>query len=142
MKIITILLASIMSFILLSHSAAAFDLFSNCITEADGTKVCGPCASNPNAPTCTQASNQGGENNNRITGTGNIINATSNVLALITGVAAVIMIIIGGFTMVTSGGSTEAVTAARRRIIYSVIGLVVVALAWTIIRFVSNRLIQ
>lgn len=95
-----------------------------------------------NSPACQQAQNEGGANNNRVTGPKNIINVAANILALVTGVAAVIMIIIGGFTMVTSAGNSESVTAARRRIIGALVGLVVVALAWTIIRFATDKLIQ
>ncbi len=71
----------------------------------------------------------------------NIINDAATIIALITGIGAVIMIIIGGFTMVTSGGNSEAVANARRRITYSLVALVVVALAWTITRFITDRLL-
>jgi hypothetical protein len=77
-----------------------------------------------------------------VTGPKNIINSAANILAVITGIGAVIMIIIGGLTMVTSAGRSESVATARRRIIYSLVGLVVVALSWAIIRFITDKLIQ
>lgn len=128
--------------LLMIQPVAAFDLFSNCVTESDGSQVCGPCASNPNAPTCQQATDQGSASSNRLTGKGNIINVASDILALAAGIAAVIIIIVGGLTMVTSGGNTEAMAGARRRIIASIIGLVIVALAWTLTRFITDKLIQ
>jgi hypothetical protein len=52
----------------------------------------------------------------------------------------VIMIIIAGFAMVTSAGNSEAVANARRRIVSAIVGLLIVALAWAIVRFVVDRL--
>jgi len=62
-----------------------------------------------------------------------------NLLSIIVGAVAVIMIIIAGFKFVTSGGSAEKVTGARNTIVYSIIGLVIVALAQVIVRFVINK---
>lgn len=63
-----------------------------------------------------------------------------NILSIIVGVAAVIMIIIGGFRYVTSGGDSASVNGAKNTILYAIIGLVVVALAQFIVRFVLGRL--
>jgi hypothetical protein len=62
-----------------------------------------------------------------------------NLLTAAVGVAAVIMIIVGGFRYITSGGASEKVTSAKNTILYAVIGLVVVALAQVIVRFVLFR---
>jgi hypothetical protein len=70
-----------------------------------------------------------------------IIKVAADIIAILTGVSAVIFIILGGLTMVTSSGNTEAVGNARKRITYAVVGLVVVSLAWTIITFVTDKLI-
>lgn len=59
-----------------------------------------------------------------------------NVLSAIVGVAAVIMIVIGGFRYVTSGGEANAVSGAKKTIIYAIVGLVVVAMAQVIVHFV------
>lgn len=67
------------------------------------------------------------------------IRITTNIIATISGFLAVFMIIISGFQFVTSGGSDESVANARKRIVNSVIGLIIVAMAWTIIRFVTDR---
>ena len=112
------------------QAARALDLFGN---ACNGRAY--------NSPACQQARDQGGAGN-RVTGAGNIINIAAGILAIISGVAAIIIIIIGGFTLVTSGGNAEAVTNARRRIAYALIGLVVIALAWTFIRFITDNLIQ
>jgi type IV secretion system pilin len=61
-----------------------------------------------------------------------------NILSVIIGAIAVVMIIIGGFRYVTSAGSAEGTKAARQTIIYAIVGLVVVALAQVIVHFVLN----
>ncbi len=65
-----------------------------------------------------------------------IITTTINVFSLVVGVISVIMIIIGGLKYITSGGDSGNVTGAKNTILYAVIGLVVVALAQVIVRFV------
>ena len=62
-----------------------------------------------------------------------------NLISLVVGVAAVIMIIVGGFRYITSGGNQEGVKSAKNTIIYAIIGLVIVALAQIIVKFVLNQ---
>lgn len=62
-----------------------------------------------------------------------------NVLSAIVGIVAVIMIIIGGFRYITSGGAADKVTAAKNTILYGLIGLVIVALAQIIVKFVLTK---
>jgi len=69
-----------------------------------------------------------------------IIRIAANIVAFLTGIAAVIMIVLSGFVFVTSGGNPERTSNARRRLIYSLVGLIVVALSWTIITFLLNRI--
>lgn len=70
----------------------------------------------------------------------NIVHTAVNLLSAVVGIVAVIMIIIGGFRYVTSGGSDTSVTAAKNTILYAIIGLVVVALAQIIVRFTLSKL--
>ena len=70
----------------------------------------------------------------------NIIHSIVNFLSVIVGVAAVIMIIFGGFRYITSGGNDTSVTSAKNTILYAVIGLVVVALSQLIVRFTLSKL--
>lgn len=62
-----------------------------------------------------------------------------NIFSLIVGVVSVIMIIIGGLRYITSGGDTGNVTSAKNTILYAIIGLVIVALAQFVVRFVLGR---
>ncbi len=66
-----------------------------------------------------------------------------NLLNPITGIAgilAVIFIIYGGFQYMTAGGNTSKIASAKTIILYSVIGLIVVMLAWSIVALVVNQL--
>jgi hypothetical protein len=86
-------------------------------------------SSNPSDTTCT-------EQGSGLQGT---IKTVVNILSIVVGIVAVIMIIIAGFRYITSGGKQESVTAAKNTILYAVIGLIIVALAQVIVRFVLTR---
>ena len=62
-----------------------------------------------------------------------------NVISAVVGVVAVIMIVVGGFKYITSGGDSNNVSGAKNTIIYAIIGLVIVALAQLIVHFVLNQ---
>lgn len=62
-----------------------------------------------------------------------------NILSLVVGIAAVIMIIIGGLKYILSSGDSSNVNSAKNTILYAIVGLVVVLLAQVIVRFVINR---
>lgn len=62
-----------------------------------------------------------------------------DVLSIIVGIAAVIMIIIGGFKYIISSGDSSNITSAKNTILYAIIGLVIVALAQIIVTYVLNR---
>lgn len=67
---------------------------------------------------------------------GNII----NILSVIVGVVAVVMIIYGGFKLITSSGDSGRLTSARQTILYALAGLVIVALAQVIARFILTNI--
>lgn len=69
-----------------------------------------------------------------------ILQRVVNLLTIIVGVVAVVMIIVNGFRFITSGGDSNAVASARNGLIYAIVGLVVVALAQVIVRFIINKL--
>jgi len=65
-----------------------------------------------------------------------------NLLSILIGVVAVIMIIYGGFRYITSGGDATRVGNAKNTILYAIIGLIIVALAQVIVKFVLNTASQ
>jgi hypothetical protein len=62
-----------------------------------------------------------------------------NVLSLVVGIVAVIMVIIGGMKYVSSQGDSSGIASAKNTIIYALVGLIIVALAQVIVRFVLQR---
>ncbi len=80
------------------------------------------------------------QQDNPVGGTEGILIRAANLIAIAVGVAAVIMIIIGGIKITTSSGDSNSVKSGRDTIIYAIIGVVVTLLARAIIIFVVNRL--
>lgn len=71
-----------------------------------------------------------------------LIKRIINLLSVIVGVVAVVMIIVGGLRYITSGGSDTSVTGAKNTILYAIIGLIIVALAQVLVRFVLRQVTQ
>src|SRR3989344_5367146 len=71
----------------------------------------------------------------------NTIKAAAGIISIIAGIAAVIMIIIGGLNYVTSGGDINKAKSARNKITYSLVGLVIIALAYSITNFLVDKLL-
>ena len=72
----------------------------------------------------------------------NIITTIINIFSIVVGGVSVIMIIVGGFRYIISGGNDSSVSGAKNTIIYALIGLVIVALAQLIVHFVLAKAIQ
>ena len=79
------------------------------------------------------------DSNNGTSNVNRIITDVINVFSVVVGVVAVIMIIVGGFRYITSGGDSTKVTGAKNTILYALIGLVIVALAQIIVKFVLSK---
>lgn len=68
-----------------------------------------------------------------------LIRTVINVFSIVVGAISVIMIIIGGFRYIISGGDSNGVTGAKNTIMYAIIGLVIVLFAQVIVRFVFSQ---
>jgi hypothetical protein len=66
----------------------------------------------------------------------NLIKTVIQVLSVIVGFIAVVMIIVGGLKMITANGDSGAIATARSTIIYALIGLIIVAVAQVLVHFV------
>lgn len=69
----------------------------------------------------------------------NVLGTAINIFSFIVGFAAVIMVIVGGFKYITSAGDSASTSSAKNTILYAIIGLVIVAMAQVIVRFVLNQ---
>lgn len=65
-----------------------------------------------------------------------------NVVVGVVGFVAVVMIILGGVSFVTSQGDSSKVAKARNTILYGVIGLIVSMLAFAIVNFVLTNIFK
>jgi energy-coupling factor transporter transmembrane protein EcfT len=97
------------------------------------------CVQNPTSEVCKERAKQ--NQSPSVNPVNHIIRVAAGIITLATGVAAVIFVILGGVTMITSSGSPEAVANARKRIIYALVGLVIISLAWAMIAFVTDKVI-
>lgn len=79
-------------------------------------------------------------NTNPVSGNHGLLLKIIRLVGMIAGVAAVIMIIIGGFQYLVSSGDATKAASARNTLIFAVIGLLVVILAASILSFVINKI--
>lgn len=144
LKIVLVILCSTTG-LLFAPALSVLAVSSNPLNQACNTNT-----ETKNSPLCQQAQKQG--TTNPISGTHGVINKAANIIALVAGIGAVIMILIGAFEFVTAGGTgfksavagaapTKA-AKARARISSALIGLVVVALAWALVRLITDRVIK
>lgn len=89
---------------------------------------CGSCTASGNS--CSSGSGQGVQDT--------VVNVI-NILSMVGGALAVIMLIVGGMRYVISAGNPEATKSARSTIIYALVGLVIIAVAQIIVQFVLNK---
>lgn len=89
------------------------------------------CKDNPRSSLCQPPADPVGPNN--------IFVKAAQVVVYITGILAVIMIIIGGFAYVTSNGDPHKLNGAKNTILYALIGIAVAVSAQLIINVVMNR---
>jgi len=66
-----------------------------------------------------------------------VLNLISAALGII-GILAVVMILLGGFRWLLSGGDEEKIAQAKRTIGATIVGLVIILLSWAIVNFVIN----
>jgi uncharacterized membrane protein YidH (DUF202 family) len=68
-----------------------------------------------------------------------IIHAAINLFSVTIAIVAVVMIIYAGFRYVTSEGDNSQIAAAKNTLLYAVVGIVIVAMAQLIVRFVVDN---
>lgn len=150
MKRLFVLALVAVTFFSLGSVAKAYDPLCPDYLDSKGNTVAGwqkgtctnpnaPCGTNPDSAACNSAAQQSANKTDPVQHT---LLTTANVMALLTGLVAVGMIMAGGITMITGGANPERAKKARSMISSAIIGLVIVALSWTIVHFVITRLIK
>jgi hypothetical protein len=100
------------------------------------TELCSGIQAASKSGNCTDANT---DTSHAGEGLANLASDIINLFSIVVGVISVIMIIVGGFRYVTSGGESNNVSGAKNTIIYAIIGLVIVALAQFIVKFVLSK---
>jgi len=67
-----------------------------------------------------------------------IIKIFLNLAVRLAGIAAFIMLIVGGFQFLTAGGDSKKTQAASNTLTYAIFGLVAVIAAWFILLFIEK----
>jgi hypothetical protein len=96
-----------------------------------GASLEAPSADNTGA--CKSSNQQASQN------VSDMVKLAINIFSWVIGVVAVFAIIYGGFKYITSAGESGGVTSAKNTILYAIIGLVIVALAQVIVKFVLGN---
>lgn len=112
----------------------AFLLFTTPVLADDPTElICD--ANSPDTAVC--AGRSGPTVNNPI----NVVIANViQVIILVAGFAAVIVIMVSGFRYITSSGNPETTNSAKNGILFAIIGLVIAMVAQVIVSFVLRQL--
>ncbi len=100
-------------------------------------------ATDPLKDVCTGSSSSAtacGARNQTLYGPNSVLKRVTLVIALIGGIAAVIIMLVGSFQFVTAGGDPQKVASARSIIVGALIGLVIITAAEAIITFVLNKI--
>lgn len=132
MKKILLVLTIFMSFsfaLPASLSAATNPLDTAC--SSDAAKESAAC----------KASAQSGEEgfNPLYGGEKGLFYRIATLLALLAGSVSILLIIVGGISMMTSDGDGQKFSNGRNTVIYALVGLVIVTIAQAIVTFVVTR---
>lgn len=72
---------------------------------------------------------------------GNVLAQIINTLLLWGGAVALVFIIIGGFRFIISMGNPEGVEKARHTVMYAILGLILIFLAYIIVAYLLDDLL-
>jgi len=115
------------------HTALAADIG---ITE----DVCNNSNATSQPSFCGEVNKSKSETYNILVGSDGIITKVVQAIAYLSGIIAVIVIIMAAIRFITTGSNPESAAGARRMVIYALIGLVIAVSAQVIVTFVLSRL--
>lgn len=142
MKLIKKIVSLTVALAFVFGSVALVPASSNAATFNDGVcsgvnTVLGDSSNGVSNSTVNDCTN--GDGNNQLA---SMVNNIINLFSIVVGAASVLMIIYGGFKYITSGGSDDSTKAAKNTILYALVGLVIVLISQTIVKFVFSKAID
>lgn len=141
-KITVTLLAGL---VLLFGSASLSAAYDPLCDQWQGTTCSGgPCKGAEGSAACQSDLKQqtSPTNTNPVAGPSGLLSKVTNFMAVLTGAVAVIMAVYAGLRMVLSSGNPEQVKQARSILIAAIVGVIIVAVAWSLITFVVVKFIH
>lgn len=142
-RIINLVTATTFSLLLLNAAVLSVRVYADPVTSLTG--VGHSLLADSAGDACNGLSQLGdttcGQTNGRDNGQSKIEKFAGdivNILSIVAGIIAVIMIIIAGIRYITSGGDSNAVGGAKTALIYALIGIAIAALAQVLVHFVLS----
>jgi hypothetical protein len=111
-------------------NVVATDVLNVCSGASKGSAVCKDKTSGTNNPLVGK---------DPVTGKEGLLLKITRIVAIAAGVAAIIILIVSGLSMITSAGDAQKFNKARNGFIYALVGLVVIVLAQAIVSFVVTK---
>lgn len=99
-----------------------------------------PCTEKPDATVCKEKTAQQTNDSNPLFGPDGVLTFVINLLSVIIGIAAIIIIIIAALKLMTGGSNPQDANSAREMVIYAVIGLIIVASAQLLVRLFLGKI--
>lgn len=125
-----LILSIVMLFLALGSAPVAASSTNNYLIACQNGEVAA------NTEVCQDVNTQASSGGNVVIG---LVKDAINILSFIVGVAAVIIIVISGIRFATSGGDANAIAGAKKGLFGALMGIVIVALAQTIVIFILDR---
>lgn len=108
--------------------------------QARAVDVISPaCQQNPTATFC-QSNTSEPTTGNSLYGPNGLLTRVAQLIAVVVGIASVIMIIIGGFKYITSSGDPSNVKSAKDTILFAIVGLLIAVCTQSIVLLVLRNL--
>lgn len=96
------------------------------------------CSDFPDSDVCTQKNND--PEGNKVGGTGGVFIKIVNIIIYLTASLSILMVVIGAFKYVISGGEGSQTKSAKDTILYALVGLFVAISSFAIVRFAISRI--
>lgn len=136
-KIFSIIIGGCLSLAVLSAAttvmAQPFDPLNDvCTGSGSASTVCQDAQS-------TESTSQS-ESSNKIYGPNGVLTKIANMVSIVVGIAAVIMLLIGSFKYINSAGDSAQAVNARKTITFAIVGILATLFAQATIYFVLDKL--
>lgn len=98
------------------------------------------CRTNPNAELCVDNRKQESFGNNSFFGPNGLLTRITRLISIVSGIAGVILIVLGAFRYTMAGDDLGKVNQARDTILYALVGMIIAAISQGIVIFVLNEI--